>query len=292
MIQSMTGFGKAQLMTNGKTITIEIRSLNSRQADLNLKLPALYREKEYEIRNLIIAALERGKIDTVINIDYTDGSHVATLNLPVAVNYYDQLKILEKQLGIENSLTDYLEIIARLPEVFKNPESEIAEEVWNLLLKGLNEALSKVIAFRKEEGLILAKDMENRVKEIESMLQSIQPFEEERIESLRNKIIKELMNLPNQPVYDKNRFEQEMIYWLEKIDFTEEKIRLTKHLHHFLRTMEEESAQGKKLGFIAQEIGREINTLGSKANHAGIQQIVVSMKDELEKIKEQLLNIL
>ncbi|GAB6279804.1 MAG: YicC family protein [Lentimicrobium sp.] len=292
MIQSMTGFGKAQLMTNGKNITIEIRSLNSRQADLNLKLPALYREKEYEIRNLIIAALERGKIDTVINIDYTDGSHVATLNLPVAVSYYDQLKILEKQLGIENSLTDYIEIIARLPEVFKNPESEIAEEVWNLLLKGLNEALSKVIAFRKEEGLILAKDMENRIKEIESMLQSIQPFEEERIESLRNKIIKELMNLPNQPVYDKNRFEQEMIYWLEKIDFTEEKIRLTKHLHHFLRTMEEESAQGKKLGFIAQEIGREINTLGSKANHAGIQQIVVSMKDELEKIKEQLLNIL
>ncbi|KUK59733.1 MAG: hypothetical protein XD81_0713 [Bacteroidetes bacterium 38_7] len=292
MIQSMTGFGKAQLMTNGKNITIEIRSLNSRQADLNLKLPTLYREKEYKIRNLIIAALERGKIDTVINIDYTDGAHVATLNLPVAVNYYDQLKILEKQLGIENSLTDYLEIIARLPEVFKNPESEIGEEEWNLLLKGLNEALSKVIAFRKEEGLILAKDMENRIKEIESMLQSIQPFEEERIESLRNKIIKELMNLPNQPVYDKNRFEQEMIYWLEKIDFTEEKIRLTKHLHHFLRTMEEESAQGKKLGFIAQEIGREINTLGSKANHAGIQQIVVSMKDELEKIKEQLLNIL
>jgi uncharacterized protein (TIGR00255 family) len=288
----MTGFGKTQVLAKGKNITIEVRSLNSRQADLNLKLPVIYREKEYEIRNTVIDSLERGKIDVSINVDFTNSSHAAILNMAVAKNYFDQLKTLEKELGLDRVQTDYIGIISRMPEVFRMIDSEINQEEWDLLIGGLKDALCQVIGFRKEEGSVLEKDIGQRIGCIEKLLQSIQPYEEERIDLVRNKILKELMALPIQPSYDKNRFEQEMIYWLEKIDFTEEKTRLSKHLHHFLRTLEEESSQGKKLGFIAQEIGREINTLGSKANHAEIQRIVISMKDELEKIKEQLLNVL
>jgi len=223
MIQSMTGFGKTQVLAKGKNITIEVRSLNSRQADLNLKLPVIYREKEYEIRNTVIDSLERGKIDVSINVDFTNSSHAAILNMAVAKNYFDQLKTLEKELGLDRVQTDYIGIISRMPEVFRMIDSEINQEEWDLLIGGLKDALCQVIGFRKEEGSVLEKDIGQRIGCIEKLLQSIQPYEEERIDLVRNKILKELMALPIQPSYDKNRFEQEMIYWLEKIDFTEEK---------------------------------------------------------------------
>ena len=292
MIQSMTGFGKTQVLAKGKNITIEVRSLNSRQADLNLKLPVIYREKEYEIRNTVIDSLERGKIDVSINVDFTNSSHAAILNMAVAKNYFDQLKTLEKELGLDRVQTDYIGIISRMPEVFRMIDSEINQEEWDLLIGGLKDALCQVIGFRKEEGSVLEKDIGQRIGCIEKLLQSIQPYEEERIDLVRNKILKELMALPIQPSYDKNRFEQELIYYIEKLDINEEKVRLANHCSYFTETMNEDEPSGRKLGFIAQEIGREINTLGSKANESNLQRIVVQMKDNLEKVKEQVLNVL
>ncbi|MDK2908781.1 MAG: hypothetical protein PWR20_348 [Bacteroidales bacterium] len=292
MLLSMTGYGKADFEAGGRAITIEMRSLNSRQADINLRLPSYYREKENELRSLVANRLERGKIDCNISVMSTDASHVPRLNLELAKGYYDQILQLKSNLNIESNHTDLIGILIRMPEVLQTPNETISQEEWEALITHTNNAIDQVISFRKQEGEILHQDLTQRTLKILSILEQVEKHEGERIIAIRARIFKELEALPTQISFDKNRFEQEMIYWLEKIDFTEEKVRLRKHCSLFLDTMNQESSQGRKLGFIAQEMGREINTLGSKANHSFIQQLVIEMKDELEKIKEQLLNIL
>lgn len=292
MIQSMTGYGRISFEAGGRTITLEIMTLNSRQADINLRLPAIYREKENELRSLIANRLERGKIDVSITAVNTDARHVPRLNIELARGYFEQINSMIENLKLETRNTDLVGLLLRMPDVMQSPDETIEPEEWEALMTYLQKAIDQVIYFRKQEGEVLQRDLTGRTEKILSLLQETEKYESERISTIRAKILKELESLPSQPSYDKNRFEQEMIYWLEKIDFTEEKVRLRKHCHLFLETMQMEDSQGRKLGFIAQEMGREINTLGSKANHAAIQQIVIEMKDELEKIKEQLLNIL
>lgn len=292
MIYSMTGYGKSQFQLEGKVVTIEIRTLNARQADVNMRLPYLFREKEAEIRSLLIAVLERGKIDVNINMETSDFSQTAQMNQALAEAYYHQLQKMAKTLGIDESRTDYVSLLARMPDVFRSPDAVLTEGEWGTLFAHLQLALDAVIIFRKEEGAVLKNELANRIGLIEQLLSQVETLEPERMPRIRERILKELSGFTTDLSFDKNRFEQEMIYWLEKIDFTEEKVRLIKHCRHFLTSLEESGGQGKKLGFIVQEIGREINTLGSKANHAEIQQLIVGMKDELEKVKEQLLNVL
>ncbi len=292
MILSMTGYGKVDFEAGGRAITIEMRSLNSRQADINLRLPAFYREKENELRSLIATRLERGKIDCNITAISINASHAPRLNTELAKGYFEQIKHLESYLNLDSSKTDLIGLLIRMPDVLQSPDENISPEEWEALIIHTNAAIDKVIGFRRQEGEVLLHDLGMRTEKILQLLEQVEKHEEDRIMTIRARILKELEALPNQITYDKNRFEQEMIYWLEKIDFTEEKVRLRKHCRLFIDTMQKESSQGRKLGFIAQEMGREINTLGSKANHAIIQQIVIEMKDELEKIKEQLLNIL
>lgn len=292
MIHSMTGYGKSQYQLEGKVVTIEIRTLNSRQADVNMRLPYLFREKEAEIRSKLIAGLERGKIDLNISLETSDFSQTTQLNQTLAETYYHQLRNLAKSLGIDEGRTDYISLLARMPDVFKSTDVVLTEGEWEILFEKLFLAIEAVIIFRKEEGAVLKDELSNRIGLIEALLAKVEALESERMPHIRERILKELAGLAADMSIDKNRFEQEMIYWLEKIDFTEEKVRLKKHCRHFLACLDEPGGQGKKLGFIVQEIGREINTLGSKANHAEIQQLVVCMKDELEKVKEQLLNVL
>ncbi|MGC8864545.1 MAG: YicC/YloC family endoribonuclease [Bacteroidales bacterium] len=292
MIQSMTGYGKVSFEAGGRNITIEIRSLNSRQADINLRLPSIFREKENELRGLIANRLDRGKIDVNISAASTDVSHVPRLNIELARSYYEQINNMVDLLKLDARSTDFVSLLLRMPDVMQSPDESIQPEEWETLSNHMNQAIDLVIQFRRQEGEILLRDFTQRTEKILRLLLEVEKHESERIGIIRTKILKELEALPSQVSYDKNRFEQEMIYWLEKIDFTEEKVRLRKHCRLFLDTMQMESSQGRKLGFIAQEMGREINTLGSKANHAVIQQLVIEMKDELEKIKEQLLNIL
>lgn len=292
MLLSMTGYGKTDFEARGRAITIEMRSLNSRQADINLRLPNYYREKENELRSLIVNRLERGKIDCNISITSTDSCNVPRVNIELAKGYYDQIIQLKSNLNIDSNQTDLIGLLIRMPEVLQAPDKTIDQEEWEALITHTNIVIDQVIGFRKQEGEILLQDLTQRTQKILSCLEQVEKYEGERIISIRARIFKELEALPTQVSFDKNRFEQEMIYWLEKIDFTEEKVRLRKHCNLFLYTMNQEFSQGRKLGFIAQEMGREINTLGSKANHSLIQQLVIEMKDELEKIKEQLLNIL
>lgn len=292
MIQSMTGYGRVSFEAGGRAITLEIRTLNGRQADINLRLPGIYREKENELRILIANRLERGKIDVSISAINIDARHVPRLNVELARGYFEQINTMIENLELDTRNTDLVSLLLRMPDVMQSPDETIQPEEWEALMTHTQQAIDQVILFRKQEGEVLQRDLTGRTEKILSLLQEAEKYETERISTIRAKILKELESLPSQPSYDKNRFEQEMIYWLEKIDFTEEKVRLRKHCHLFLETMRMETSQGRKLGFIAQEMGREINTLGSKANHAAIQQIVIEMKDELEKIKEQLLNIL
>lgn len=292
MILSMTGYGKVDYNIAGRAVTIEMRSLNSRSADINLRLPNFYREKENELRSLIITRLERGKVDCSITSLSTDASHAPKVNIELARGYYEQIKLLEENLRLSSQPTDLIGLLIRMPDVLQSPDETLKQEEWEALIAHMNKAIDKVIAFRQQEGEILLRDLTMRTEKILNLLQQVKNYEEERIEAIRMRILKELEALPSKVSFDKNRFEQEMIYWLEKIDFTEEKVRLGKHCRLFLNTMQLEASQGRKLGFIAQEMGREMNTLGSKANHASIQQLVIEMKDELEKIKEQLLNIL
>jgi len=287
MIKSMTGFGKATINCEGKTIAIEIRALNSKQFDLTTRISALLREKENEVRSIISKELERGKIEVNIYIEKTDNPSVA-IDEHLAKAYYTKLTELSKI--IDNPVnTDIFAQTLRLPDVVSTPKEEISENLWNKLFEGIKIACNEVNCFREAEGTVLRKDFSFRIQLISNMLENITPFENNRIVELKKKLVENLENMSVK--YDPNRLEQELIFYLEKFDITEEKVRLRKHCDYFIETMEENNA-GKKLGFIVQEIGREINTLGSKANDFNIQQIVVLMKDEAEKMKEQLANIL
>ena len=291
MIKSMTGFGKSQIDFDEKTVTIEIKSLNSKQLDLNTRIAGTYREKELETRNLLTQSLERGKVDFYLSVDYKEGETAYKLNKSLALNYYEQLKDLAASMS-DDEQQNYLSILVRLPDVLKAEKEELNEEEWNKILEGIVDAIENLKEFRAREGLVLASDMEMRANSILDLLKNVDPFEEGRITTLREKLENQLKELNTGDSVDKNRFEQEMIYYLEKLDITEEKVRLKKHCEYFLETMQSDNSAGKKLGFISQEIGREINTLGAKANEVNIQKIVIQMKDELEKIKEQLSNIL
>lgn len=290
MISSMTGFGNAVVENGDKIITAEIKSVNSKFFDLSLRLPAAYKDKDLEIRSELAKSLERGKVDVSLVIE----SHVVqkkiSINTPLLKAYYDELKSLNDELHLNT--TDYLGLILRMPEVLNAEKSVGDEEEWNLLKKVLDNALQAFQSFRKKEGATIEKDMKERIRSIDGLLISIEKLEPGRLTALRKKISGNLEEFIQSNNIDRNRFEQELIFYIERLDISEEKIRLRSHTDYFLKTMNENTSNGKKLAFITQEIGREINTIGSKANDAGIQKLVVEMKDELEKVKEQILNVL
>ena len=287
----MTGFGKASCECQNRNITIEIKTLNSKQIDINARIPNGYRDKEPQMRSLISNRLQRGKIDFAINVEITGEASNYKLNNPLALKYYKELKELSSVLN-ETGDTDFLSMIVRMPDILVSEKEEISEAEWNSVFQALEEALKQVDDFRAQEGKMLENDLLIRINIILQLLDRVEPFEKVRFENLKAKILKDLNDFTEKESIDKNRFEQELVYYLEKLDITEEKVRLQKHCEYFVETMKEQESKGKKLIFISQEIGREINTLGSKANEANIQKVVVQMKDELEKIKEQLFNIL
>ncbi len=292
MLKSMTGFGKAVNEFENKKITVEIKSLNSKQADINAKIPSLYKEKEMELRNMLTKALNRGKIELSVWIDQNEAEKNIQLNQAVIKNYHQQLTELAQSLNKDANNESMLDIIMRLPDVMKTEIRELDENEWLSIKQTVINAISEIEKFRIQEGNVLEVDFGQRIKQIENLLAQIEPFAESRIEKVKERIKQNFKDNLKEIDADNNRFEQELIYYLEKLDITEEKVRLANHCSYFIETMEENESQGKKLGFIAQEIGREVNTIGSKANHADIQKIVVQMKDELEKIKEQVLNVL
>ncbi|MFD1314926.1 YicC/YloC family endoribonuclease [Namhaeicola litoreus] len=285
MIYSMTGFGKSILQLPSKKVTVEVKSLNSKNLDVNARIPSLYREKEGDIRRLLSKSLERGKIDLSIYIEQTEEEQSTRINELLVRNYIGQLKQIND--GIEE---DYLSIAMRLPDVLKTEREELDIEEWEGVTATIEDAVKGLTEFRLEEGKFLEADLILRIETIEKLLDEVIALDEERLVLVRERLRKAISELT--VTVDENRFEQELIYYLEKLDITEEKTRLTNHLDYFKKEMKTQLSNGKKLGFISQEIGREINTIGSKANFAPMQNLVVQMKDELEKIKEQLLNIL
>ena len=287
----MTGFGKATKSSNNKTVTIELRSLNSKFLDLNIKSPILFREKESEMKNIISKKLVRGKIDLQITVEYTGEEIPTEINNNVVKNYYQQLSEIAKDLNISISESS-LQAIIRMPDVISTTNRELKKEDVDLLYSALNDALDKIDEFRAQEGAITEKDLKTNILNIEQLLKEVEEPEKQRVEKVKNRIRANIEELIDKSKIDENRFEQELIFYIEKFDVSEEKVRLVNHCKYFLETMQSKEAQGKKLGFISQEIGREVNTLGSKANDAVIQKIVIQMKDSLEKIKEQTLNIL
>lgn len=292
MIQSMTGYGKAEAHCNGKKIHIEIKSLNSKALDLSARIAPLYREKEIEIRKYLAQALERGKVDFSIWVEKDADRQATPINPFVVSNYKQQIEAISKDLAINAPTTNWWDIIVRLPELTTPVEQEeLSQDEWNEAYRAIQQATQALIEFRKQEGEALYKMFTLKINNIEQLLSSIVPYEKERIEKIRQRLEERLCELKGVD-YDKNRLEQELIYYIEKLDISEEKQRLTNHLKYFRETLDGGCGQGKKLGFIAQEMGREINTTGSKSNLAEMQNIVVKMKDELEQIKEQVLNVL
>ena len=289
MIRSMTGYGKAEQLYNTNVITVEIKTLNSKQLDLSLRTPQELKPYELLYRNEIASNLQRGKIDVTITITNTDVSQNTHIEKEVVASYFQQITSISKEYGIPES-KDIAAVIFRMPGIFATPEQEYDEDFLTKIVETLSHAIMITNEFREKEGSILKNDLLKRVALILEYLDAVEPFENNRHEIIKGKLLKNLQELTSGE-YDENRFEQELIFYLEKLDITEEKVRLRKHCDYFYETIDEENA-GKKLGFIAQEMGREINTLGSKANDADIQRLVVKMKDELEKIKEQLFNIL
>lgn len=287
----MTGFGKCQVDFPGKIITVEIRSLNSKQLDLNFRTPPLYREKEMATRALIAQRMERGKVDISITVESKNDTPVSAINKNIALQYLEQLKELASVIP-ESKNSDILSILVRMPDVMRTEKEELSEEEWIVVQNAIDSALEEADRFRLAEGSILEQDFIQRINKILNLLSDIEPLEKTRVENIRAKFEMRLAEITQDKSYDQNRLEQELIYYFEKLDITEEKTRLRKHCDFFIMSLDEKESPGKKLGFISQEIGREINTLGSKANDAQIQVIVVHMKDELEKIKEQLANIL
>lgn len=290
MIKSMTGYGKQNIFVSHKAIQIEIRSVNSKSFDFLSRIPAHLREKEPEIRRQVQNILERGKVELSIN-ENAGTSTSLQINTPALKKHFDTLQQVAEDLGLKSS-QDWLSSLLRVPDVLVPNEEELDENTWSAILKGIISAAHSLDSFREKEGGVLAQDFENRIANIQKFREEIPAYEEERIGQLKARFEKSLNDVLDQSKIDENRLEQEIIFYLEKLDITEEKVRLDQHLKYFIETMREGSAQGKKLNFISQEIGRELNTLGSKANHAQIQRLIVQMKDELEKIKEQLLNIL
>lgn len=286
----MTGYGKAIETINQKKFTVEVRSVNSKQLDLNVKLPSLYREKEIELRNAVSEKMGRGKAEISLQCESNGEEKLTKIDVELAKRYYEDIELLSNEIG--KSDESVLSILMRMPDVLKAEKTELDEEEWNAIMQLTLKAVDAFDEFRNQEGAALEKDLKTRVASILSLLKQVEPFEEERLTTVKERIQKKLSEHLSKDDVDNNRFEQELIYYLEKFDITEEKVRLKAHCDYFLETLNSSAGQGKKLGFIGQEMGREINTLGSKANHSEMQKVVVQMKDELEKIKEQILNVL
>lgn len=290
MIQSMTGYGKAMATYGDKKIFAEIRSLNSKALDLSTRIAPLYREKEMEVRAIISTALERGKVDFNLWVEKDVTEAATPINGALVANYYAQIKGIAEQYGIPQP-EEWFTTLLRMPDVMTRVEvQELSDEEWAVARSVVEEAVAQLVDFRKQEGEALARKFNEKLDNIAALMKEIEPYEAERVQKIRERIVDSLSKLPVE--YDKNRLEQELIYYIEKLDINEEKQRLTNHLAYFRQTMNEGQGQGKKLGFIAQEMGREINTTGSKSNQAEMQNIVVKMKDELEQIKEQVLNVM
>ena len=290
MIQSMTGYGKTVVAYKGKKINVEIKSLNSKQLDLTTRIAPLYREKEMEVRQLIAEQLQRGKVEFAIWIEKDAATEAAVVNTALMEGYLSQLQAFADDHKMQN--TDWMQILVRMPDVLTKTEIEVLDDdEWQAVRQGVREAVKALVDFRTQEGAALEKKFAEKIDNIEQLLACIEPYEKARVEKIRARIVDGLKQIPGAE-YDKNRLEQELIYYIEKLDISEEKQRLANHLKYFRETMADAAGQGKKLGFIAQEMGREINTTGSKSNQAEMQNIVVKMKDELEQIKEQVLNAL
>ena len=286
MIQSMTGFGKATLQLPTKKITVEVKSLNSKGLDLNVRMPSLYREMELGLRNQIALQLERGKVDFSIFIESTAEQTSTKVNVPIVKGYIEQLRAVYA----EAEETELMKMAIRMPDTMKIEREEIDENDWAQIETAIEEALQNILNFRKDEGQSLEKEFQLRIANIRQYMNEALALDPERVQAIKDRLQTAIAELKVN--VDENRFEQELIYYLEKLDITEEKVRLTNHLDYFLETIKGNEANGRKLGFITQEMGREINTMGSKSNHAQMQKLVVQMKDELEKIKEQVLNVL
>ena len=291
MIQSMTGFGKATCEFGNKKIVVEIKSLNSKQLDVSTRISGLYREKDIELRNELSQKLERGKIDLSLYVDNSGKESVTQINQSVVESYYEQIRNLSANLNIEVP-SNWFEVLLRLPDTMKTETVELDENEWIEIKKTLSQAIEQLIEFRIQEGKSLENVFNTKIAHIAELLKETEPFEGERVEKIKTRLEENLQALSDKIDYDKNRLEQELIFYIEKLDVNEEKVRLQNHLEYFMETMQHEKSPGKKLGFIAQEIGREINTLGSKSNQSEMQKIVVLMKDDLEQIKEQVLNVL
>ena len=287
----MTGYGKAVVAFNRKKIHAEVKSLNSKQLDLQTRIAPLYREKEMEIRQMIATKLERGKVDFALWIEQETGVEATPINMTLMQDYYQQLRSIAQQTGIPEP-QDWMYTLTRMPDVLTRTDTEqLSDEEWQAARLAVEQAIEALVSFRKQEGAALEKKFAEKIDNIERLMAEIEPYEKNRVEKIRQRITDGLQQIPGVE-YDKNRLEQELIYYIEKLDISEEKQRLTNHLAYFRETMANGHGQGKKLGFIAQEMGREINTTGSKSNQAEMQNIVVQMKDELEQIKEQVLNAL
>lgn len=294
MIYSMTGFGKAESNIGTKKVTVEIKSVNSKTFDCNLRTPSFFREKEMEVRTLLSKELVRGKIDVNVNYTSLETEQQYFINKDLVKRYYEDLLSVVNETELSNKdKIDFLSIVMKMPEVMRSEKESLSEEDAQAYSELVEEAVQEFNAFRREEGAALQNDIFSNIKSIADLLEEVEPYEQERIEVVKERIQKNLASLVEKPNIDENRFHQELIYYIEKLDISEEKVRLKAHCEHFIKTAEaEDRDKGKKLGFITQEIGREVNTLGSKANHAEMQKIVVLMKDALEKIKEQILNVL
>lgn len=291
MIKSMTGYGKQVAQEESRIITVEIRTLNSKQLDINLRIPQSIKHKEIEIRKLIGTELERGKIDVIILVEQDSAESASVIDINMAKHYYNELKSLAESVD-QNDFKDYISLLIKMPDVLVQKGMEINEGEFDSVSQCLTDALIAVDKFRIEEGAVLEKDIRSRINNILRLLSKVDSFEKQRTAKIKQRITEKINNFIQEPVIDNNRFEQEMIYYIEKLDITEEKVRLGNNCNYFLDNLDNVESSGKKLGFISQEIGREINTMGSKANDSDLQRIVVLMKDELEKIKEQLFNIL
>jgi len=301
MIQSMTGYGKAELNLENSNFTIEVKSLNSKQIDASVKMSSVYRDKEIGIRKLLSEKLQRGKIELSIWREKSESSSNYTINTDAIKGYHQQILQLKKDLGLKWNIwtftpfqaksTDIIPTLLKMPDVMQKGEEKADQNEWDEIQKGVNTAIDNLLQFRMDEGKKLEEDIQSRINKLAELVNEILPFAKERIEKVKKRLSEKLAEIDTKNI-DENRFEQELIYYLEKQDITEEQVRLDAHLNYFIETMKSDFPNGKKLGFIGQEIGREINTIGSKSSDSEMQKIVVQMKDELEKIKEQLLNIL
>ena len=287
----MTGYGKATAETGNRKVIVEIKSLNSKAMDISTKIIPAYRDKELDIRSRITAALERGKVDFALYIDAAATSGAQAINVPIFKSYLEQIKAVSAETGAPMP-EDLFPVILRMPEVLStNQQEEVSDEEWQAVSAAVDQAINALVHYRKAEGVALEKKFREKISNISALLASVEPYEKERVAKIKERMRTSMLDAVGKN-YDENRFEQEMIFYIEKLDISEEKQRLTNHLDYFIKTLEEGHGQGKKLGFIAQEMGREINTLGSKSNQAEMQNIVVRMKDELEQIKEQVLNVM